>query len=202
MKRLLAVLAAASVVSAAVVAAASGGEKAVPTPRQFAALQKQVAGLSKKVNAQGRKIKALRAANTYLMDQVTTLDGTVNTQASSITTLQGNVTTMQGKLSALQTDEGQVKAVATDADAFINQCLTSVVGIDQLGSSFNPNEGYVYQPLIGGTILTTALDIDTGIFPGWWVQTVQPTCVDTSASSHASGRLTEHRSAAVARKQR
>ncbi len=203
MKRFLVVLAAASVMSAAVVAAAPGGQKAVPTPRQFTALQKQVAGLSKRVNGQGRKIKTLQLANTYLQGTLTTLQGTVNAQASTITTLQGNMTTLQGNLSSLQTDESQVKAVANDNNAFITECLgAGVIGISQYGSSFNPGEGYEYQQLAGPVVLTTALDVDPGNFPGAWFQVVSPVCVDTSSSTHNGEAPTEHRSAALAPRQR
>jgi hypothetical protein len=161
MKRFFAALAVAAVAGATYAAAAPGGQRTVPTAKQFTALRQEVASLKQKVRQQGGTIK--------------TLQSQVGTQATTLTTVQGQLTTVQ--------------TTATGDAAFIANCLEAAgtLGISQYGIP-SEGSGYLGTNDNGSTLfLTTALDIDTSSSPSGYFQLVEPGCVSAGPAIHKGG---------------
>jgi len=114
-----------------------------------------------------------------------------------VSKLSKKVKAQGATIATLQTAEKGVKTEADAVAGFIANCLTSsgagALPINQFGDATNATFGYRYVDSgASSDIFTTALDVDGSSSPGAFLQTVDPSCV-TSSALRKAGALTERR---------
>ena len=111
--------------------------------------------------------------------------------AKQFKALKKQVATLNKKLTALTKSEVLVGKLATDADGFISNCLTSTgagaLGVNQFGAT--AGTGYEFGTVPTPTSVRTALDVEANTTTGAYLQAVDPTCLaSTTAAPRAQTR--------------